>query len=108
MRITVDVLVKARACEDDIEKFRARWPNGCEVTKDNCIEAFCDLDLSPNWAALKLLPTLAAVNMYARVRDMALAEFAEAYKKDGATAIAEYKVAHALAFWQAAAGGKTQ
>ena len=87
MRITADMLRKAKACEPDIAKFEERWPDGCAVTKRNCRIAFCELDMSPDWAGEYLLPEKAR---------------AEYWKT---AALDEYKKAKADAFWRAATQG---
>ena len=58
MRITAELLREKKACEPDIKKFLERWPEGCEVTPENCEIAFGgELDMSVDWAAEFLLST---------------------------------------------------
>ncbi len=69
MRITGNMLCEYDACRVDIEKFETQWPDGCEVTEENCIIAFTELNFSPSWAARNLLSYAARVE-YLRLKNI--------------------------------------
>ncbi len=119
--VTAEMLEKAEACAYDIRKFRREWPDGCKLTKKNCLRAFGPggLGLAPDWAAEHLLSDEAwaeyekaidaAEVEHERARDAAVVEFAKdidavevEYEKAMDAAEAEYERAEAIAFYDAA------
>jgi len=54
MRITVELLEKLGACEDQVEQFAAMWPRGCEVTLRRALRA-ARAGLDVGWLAPFLL-----------------------------------------------------
>lgn len=97
MFITAEQLRNLDACWPSVKRFEAEWPNGAKLTKENCIRAFVDLRLDPNWAAKHFLSALALTN-YWIVNNVALAECENArntawdkYWKIRVSADAEYK-----------------
>lgn len=58
-RVTVKLLVKHRACEKQIARFSALFPNGCVLTRHNLsVAAVGQLNL--RWAVYHLMPYLDA------------------------------------------------
>ncbi len=55
MRITAKKLKIAGACKGDVKAFEKRWPDGCNVTRENCRIAFRTLKMDVEWAAENLL-----------------------------------------------------
>lgn len=53
--ITADWLLHRKACEDQITKFAAEWPEGAELTEANLLRAG-ELGLDIKWLALRVLP----------------------------------------------------
>ena len=56
MLITTAVLEELDACQTEIDRFAAEWPNGAEVNVPNVIRAQ-DMDLDLVWLAKHLLDT---------------------------------------------------
>lgn len=83
-KVTADMLANAGACEGEVARFRAEWPNGCRATWRNCRRA-AELDLDLRWAVDHLLPESAYVSFMAE-----LAPALEAYKKATAPALEVY------------------
>lgn len=67
--ITVGWLRRRRACPEQIERFKAEWPDGAEPTHENLLRA-AELRLNVDWLALTLLRG-DALWAYERVRAMA-------------------------------------
>ncbi len=121
MRITARLLREKRACEPDIAAFEKQWPDGCEVTPENCRIAFVELNMSPSWAADALLSKEAwdkyqtaltvAANEYwmapaaARAGRLAWTR-TECLRFVGSVAFANFKKARIEAFVDAATGCK--
>ncbi len=95
MKITVDMLREAKACEEDTAIFEEHWPDGCDVTLENCITAFCELELGPNWAARRLLG-VAAERQFNKDQHCA-----HLMRMDGLDAYLKYRKALATAFYNA-------
>ncbi len=57
MRITAELLRAEEACH--VEVFEAQWPDGCDVTLENCEIAFGELGMDVDWAASALLSSSA-------------------------------------------------
>lgn len=72
MRITADKLRELGACAGDIEAFEKQWPDGCEVTRENCDIAFGrkGLGMHVHWAASRLLSRKAYDEYGEAVNDM--------------------------------------
>ena len=92
MKITAQMLRDKGACKNQVETFENEWPNGCNVTRKNCLRA-AELRLDFNWAAGWLL-SADALAAY----DKAVAPALAAYKKAKADALAAYKKAKADAW----------
>ena len=97
MRITANKLREAEACEQDVAKFENQWPSGCNVTKENCLTAFVELGLDPDWAAAVLL-SRAAQHEYLAATSTQWREYIVVQK----IRRHEFKTACAIAFWRAA------
>ena len=54
MRVTTTMLENLNACSQQVEIFRAEWPEGCEITKQTVLRAV-ELKLDIEWAAENLL-----------------------------------------------------
>ena len=53
VKITVELLTRKGACQDQVDKFRALYPEGVEPTRELCIAHASDFDW--DWAAEHLL-----------------------------------------------------
>lgn len=104
MLITAEYLRKFGACDPDVKKFGAEWPNGAEITAENCIRAFVKLGLDPNWAARHFLSAQALAE-YAKIRDTVWAWYRKVEAEAGTEyekleADAEYMKIAALTFYR--------
>jgi len=54
MYLTVKMLKRHKACQDQVDLFATTFPDGVQVTEDVCF-AVC-LDFDWDWAASTLLP----------------------------------------------------
>jgi hypothetical protein len=95
-------LIAAKACQSQIDKFRARFGESVEVTRELCESVASEFDF--DWAAANLLSALARAE-YDRVRAAAWAEYArvvalawDEYVRVRAPAWAEYDRVRAAAF----------
>ena len=73
MRITAKLLREKGACKSNVIDFEARWPEGCDVTSENCETAFGELELDVDWAATRLLSREARAE-YFKIKDVAWKE----------------------------------
>ncbi len=94
MLLTADMLEQAGACQDQLDLFRERFPEGCNPTAELC-KQFPDFDYS--WAAEKLLRQPAA---YQAARAPHLAAYQAAIAPHWA--VYEAAVAPHLAAYEAA------
>ena len=69
-QITAEMLAGKSACRKELELFRQEWPNGFEVTLENCQRAAA-IGLDLNWAAKKFL-SAPALKAYEEARATAL------------------------------------
>jgi hypothetical protein len=108
MKITVESLLATNACDSEVNRFAAEWPNGAEVTLANCQRATV-LQFDFDWAAGHLLSVQAREAYDAAMAPAraafraAMAQATEAY--DAAAAIAPvtaaFRAAMAQAFFEA-------
>jgi len=91
MKITVTKLRKLRACKKEVERFKALFPRGVQVTEALCVQHADDFDWV--WAARHLLSSSARAE-YERVADAAWAE----YDRAKTAALAEYNRVRAAAW----------
>ena len=81
MKITYDMI--KNGCENQVKIFQRTWPNGVEVTVENCLIAV-ELGLNLDWAATHLFSAPAG----------------EQYKKEIALAGEKYEKVEALEWEQ--------
>jgi hypothetical protein len=107
MRITVEMLRAAEACEPQVKIFAGEWPDGGNVTAAACLRA-AELGLNLGWAAKHLLPAPAgqaydeSCATAGKAYDEACATAGKAYDDAYATARKAYDEARATAFFRAA------
>ena len=77
MRITAKLLREKGACKSNVIDFEEQWPDGCEITPENCEIAFGKLDMSVDWAATHFLPTKAQIK-YRKTTNPAWCEYRKA------------------------------
>ena len=94
MKITREYLVGLGASCEQLDTFSDEWPDGAEITLDNCLRA-AELGLDLDWLAEKMFPA-PALEAY----EKATAPAFEAYEKARATAWEAYRQATAPA-WEA-------
>ena len=94
MKITREYLVGLGASCEQLDTFSEEWPDGAEVTLDNCLRA-AELGLNLNWLAEKMFPAR-ALEAYRQATAPAL----EAFEKATAPALEAYLQATAPA-WEA-------
>ena len=97
MRITAKKLREVDACVQDIAKFEKEWPGGCNVTKKNCLKAFCELGLIAEWAAEEFL----SETDYSKYLRATMTTW-DKYMDEGGVAWDKHVEACAIAFWRAA------
>ena len=97
MLITTQMLRDKNACESQVEIFAKQWPEGAEVTRENCLVALA-LGLDVRWAG-RLLVFLART---AYNKAEAEAEAWKVYNEVVAPAWKVYNEALATAFCDAA------
>jgi len=105
MKITREYLVGLGASCEQLDTFSDEWPDGAEITLDNCLRA-AELGLDLDWLAEKMFParaleaylqaTAPALEAYEQAKAQAL----EAYRQARATALEAYRQATAPA-WEA-------
>ena len=94
MKITREYLVGLGASCEQLDTFSDEWPDGAEITLDNCLRA-AELGLDLDWLAEKMFPAR-ALEAY----EQATVPAWEAYEQARATAWEAYR--HALApAWKA-------
>lgn len=54
MKVTAEMLRKKHACGEKIKVFEEEWPQGAEVTSENCLRAV-ELELDLLWFAINFL-----------------------------------------------------
>lgn len=84
MRVTYEMLINKKACTENAEKFRERWPDGAETTAENFVEAQ-RINLNLEWFAESFL-TATALDAYHQATAPALA----ACEQAKATALAKF------------------
>jgi len=100
MKITIAQLKKLKACDDQVELFKATFGASAEVTLENCLIA-AKVELDFDWAARNLLnPAQKAAYEAAKAQARAAYEAAEApvraaYEAAEASARAAYAAAEA-------------
>src|SRR3990167_784120 len=105
MKITREYLVGLGASCKQLDTFSDEWPDGAEITLDNCLRA-AELGLDLDWLAKKMFPapaweaylqaTAPALEAYERAKAPAW----EAFEKARATALEAYEQAIAPAFYK--------
>ena len=94
MKITHEYLVGLGASCEQLDTFSEEWPDGAEVTLDNCLRA-AELHLNLDWLAEKMFPAR-ALEAYRQ----ATAPAWEAYEQATAPALEAFEQARATA-WEA-------
>src|SRR3990167_3419778 len=94
MKITHEYLVGLGASCEQLDTFSDEWPDGAEVTLDNCLRA-AELHLNLDWLAKKMFPATAR-----EAYEQATAPAWEAYEQAKAQALEAYLQARATA-WEA-------
>jgi len=94
MKITHEYLVGLGASCEQLDTFSEEWPDGAEVTLDNCLRA-AELHLNLDWLAEKMFPARAR-EAFEQARAPAL----EAYRQATAPAREAFEQARATA-WEA-------
>jgi len=94
MKITREYLVGLGASCEQLDTFSDEWPDGAEITLDNCLRA-AELGLDLDWLAEKMFPA-PALEAYLQATAPAL----EAFEKATAPALEAYLQATAPA-WEA-------
>jgi len=105
MKITREYLVGLGASCEQLDTFSEEWPDGAEVTLDNCLRA-AELHLNLDWLAEKMFPAR-ALEAYEQATAPALEAFEqataparEAYEQATAPALEAFEQARATA-WEA-------
>ena len=105
MKITREYLVGLGASCEQLDTFSDEWPDGAEITLDNCLRS-AELRLNLDWLAEKMFPAPAR-EAYEKARataweayEQATAPAWEAFKKARATAWEAFEQATATA-WEA-------
>ena len=116
MKITREYLVGLGASCKQLDTFSGEWPDGAEVTLDNCLRA-AELGLDLDWLAEKMFParaleaylqaTAPALEAYEQAKAQALEAYRqaratalEAYEQATAPALEAYRQARATAFYK--------
>ena len=94
MKITREYLVGLGASCEQLDTFSDEWPDGAEITLDNCLRA-AELGLDLDWLAEKMFPA-PALEAYLQ----ATAPAWEAYVQATAPAWEAYEKARAAAFYK--------
>ena len=66
MKITVEQLQALEAREDHVKIFASEWPDGVDVTRENCLRV-AELGLNTHWMAQKLLAAPLQAEYYRQV-----------------------------------------
>src|SRR3990167_3823589 len=112
MKITHEYLVGLGASCEQLDTFSEEWPDGAEVTLDNCLRA-AELHLNLDWLAEKMFPARAleayrqATAPALEAYEQAIAPAWEAYQRAKAPAREAYEQAIAPA-WEAYQRAKAQ
>jgi len=105
MKITHEYLVGLGASCEQLDTFSEEWPDGAEVTLDNCLRA-AELHLNLDWLAEKMFPARAleafeqATAPAREAYEKARAQAREAYEQATAPALEAYEQATAPAFYK--------
>ena len=116
MKITREYLVGLGASYEQLDTFSDEWPDGAEITLDNCLRA-AELRLNLDWLAEKMFPapaleayeqaTAPALEAFEQAKAQALEAYLqaratalEAYEKATAPALEAYEQAIAQAFYK--------
>ena len=94
MKITREYLVGLGASCEQLDTFSDEWPDGAEITLDNCLRA-AELGLNLDWLAENMFPAR-ALEAYLQ----AIAPAWEAFEKARATALEAFEQAKAAAFYK--------
>ena len=105
MKITHEYLVGLGASCEQLDTFSEEWPDGAEVTLDNCLRA-AELHLNLDWLAEKMFPARAleayrqATAPAREAYEKARAQAREAYEQATAPALEAFEQARATAFYK--------
>ena len=94
MKITREYLVSLGASCEQLDAFSAEWPDGAEITLENCLRA-AELGLDLDWLAEKMFPARAW-----EAYRQATAPAREAYRQATAPAWEAYERARATEFYK--------
>jgi hypothetical protein len=103
IKITAAQLHDLGAC--DVDVFEKEWPDGCYITKANCIRAFCELHMGLYWSVEWLLSD-EAEREFNKADAVATEEYRVARLKGSFGGVAalqdKYRETTAIAFYEAA------